>query len=411
MNYVLAFIECGCAISMFHAFERSRKQLNIMKLVAFLLVYAVYFYLLNTGVIGLQFTFVGYIMMFMYAKWAYQETFLHTLMVVVTSSVIISLAEFVLIMIASNLFPSESTGDLYKLIVTSLTFALTILASRMRMDRFVDMIEKWDFSYAIVCILSLMIFTPIAALKVLNTIDIMDYVYIVICIVVMWLLIYRIQKYKVEDRIRKEYLEGYGNVISQIRKRQHKIKNQINAAYGMFQVYDTYDELVDNQKAYLADVLKYELPNDAIVLEEPSIIALIYEKINEAIDAGIEVESSFECSMAHSRVSDLVWVDIIGTLFDNAIEALGNYEGVKKIWISFSINENKKFVVHIENTFKELTVSQLNQFFEMGFSTKGEDRGVGLSGVKQQVNKYRGDIFVRDSHDREENTIVFEIVI
>ena len=60
---------------------------------------------------------------------------------------------------------------------------------------------------------------------------------------------------------------------------------------------------------------------DAIVLEEPAVVALIYEKINEAIEEGIEVHTIFSCSMLHRGVSDVIWVQILGTLLDNAIEA------------------------------------------------------------------------------------------
>ena len=38
------------------------------------------------------------------------------------------------------------------------------------------------------------------------------------------------------------------------------------------------------------------MPNDAITLEEPSVIALIYEKINEAVERGIQMQTTI-CQM------------------------------------------------------------------------------------------------------------------
>lgn len=72
---------------------------------------------------------------------------------------------------------------------------------------------------------------------------------------------------------------------------------------------------------------------DAVILEDPVVVALLYQKINEAIENGIQVMTEFSCSMLHRNVSDVIWVQILGTLLDNAIEALADYEGNKKLWL------------------------------------------------------------------------------
>ena len=53
------------------------------------------------------------------------------------------------------------------------------------------------------------------------------------------------------------------------------------------------------------------------------VVALLYQKINEAIENGIQVITDFSCSMVRRNVSDVIWVQILGTLLDNAIESLG----------------------------------------------------------------------------------------
>ena len=93
--------------------------------------------------------------------------------------------------------------------------------------------------------------------RILSKLDVSDYVYIVVCILVMWLLMLKVQEYKIDAKIRKQYFEAYREVLVQIRRRQHKIKNQINAAYSMFRLYDTYDELVEKQKEYLSKIMEY----------------------------------------------------------------------------------------------------------------------------------------------------------
>lgn len=270
---------------------------------------------------------------------------------------------------------------------------------------------KWDSTYAAVAILSLMIFVPEGALRFVRRLNVADYIYLALCILMMWLLIIKVQGYKLESKIRRQYFESYNDVIVQIRRRQHKIKNQINAAYSMFHIYNTYDELVAYQKEYLSHILDYELPNDAIILEVPSITALIYEKINEALEQNIQVKTSFTCSMTNSVVSDIVWVDLIGTLFDNATEALNDYDEPKIIWLEIGQADKNKIFVRISNTFWERSVNEIHRFFEMGYSTKGDERGIGLYNVKKVVDKHNGMITARNAERDNNNVITFEITI
>lgn len=410
MNYICAVLECSSIAVIAAGLEKERRKTKVWKLLIYLAVYTILFALSANFEFAVQISFVSYILFYVYLKLAYEEDFVHTLVVAVLSSIFAGIVEFLVAYIVglAIIRDSNETG-IYVIIVTSVTLLLAFILTNFQIGKVLDILEKWDFTYAIVCVLSLMIFAPFAMVKILSKLDVSDYVYIVICIVVMWLLMLKIQEYKIDAKIRKQYFEAYREVLVQIRRRQHKIKNQINAAYSMFLLYDTYDELVEKQKEYLSNIMDYELPNDAITLEEPSVIALIYGKINEAVDRGIRMETTFSCSMAGSRISDVTWVDLIGTLFDNAIEALDSYDGEKKIWLAIELVEKNRISVRIANTFDKLKFSEYNHFFEMGFSTKGEGRGVGLYNVKQLVHKHHGDLNV--SSTEKEGWTVFEIQI
>ena len=52
------------------------------------------------------------------------------------------------------------------------------------------------------------------------------------------------------------------------------MKNQFDTAFGMYKLYPTYDELVAKQKEYLGRLWDYELPTDAIILEDPVVVLL-----------------------------------------------------------------------------------------------------------------------------------------
>ncbi len=411
MRYICVALECVSIYMVAIGLEKERRSVNIGKMIGCILSYMIYFEISLYFHFPSEFSFVGYLFIFAGLKWIFKEDMLHTLAVTVISSIIAMVVEFLLICMSPMFMNADSEAGIYEIVITVTTFLICILISKLKINKMLDFITKWDFSYIIVCILSMMIFAPTLLLRVAQKMDVWDYLYVAICIVVMWFLVVRVQKYKLESKIRHEYMDAYQDVITQIRRRQHKIKNQINTAYSMFRIYDTYDELVANQKEYLTRIVDYELPNDAITLEEPSVVALIYEKLNEAAEREIRVETSFRCSMADSRISDIVWVDIIGTLLDNAIEALEDYDGKRKIWLTICKKDKNKISVQVRNTYRKLTVSETSRFFELGYSTKGEGRGVGLYNIKRIADKNRGEIFAVSEETEVGYAICIEIVI
>lgn len=412
MIYICAALECASIFEITAGLERGRKKTRFFNIFFCVAVYMLYFSLTMHFQLSGLFAAFGYGIMFVCVMYLYRESFLRSLAVTVLSAVFIAMIELLVLFLVSTVIQSnEKQIGVFEFSVTIPVFIVSCLLSKSSINKIFSVMEKWDATYAIVAILSLMIFAPELSFRFFRRLNVADYIYLAFCILMMWLLVIRIQIYKLESKIRREYFEAYSDVIVQIRRRQHKIKNQINTAYGMFRIYDTYDELVANQKEYLSHILDYELPNDAVTLEVPSITALIYEKTNEALEHNIQTETSFTCSMSDSAVSDIIWVDLIGTLFDNAIEALNDYDGPKKIWLEIGRTDDNKIFVRVSNTFWERPVNEIHRFFEMGYSTKGDDRGVGLYNVTETVRKYNGKVIAENKERDGNHVITFEITI
>lgn len=412
MIYICAALECASIFEITVGLERGRKKTSFLNIFICVAVYMVYFAVTMHFQLSGAFAAFGYGVMFVCIKYLYREGFLRSLAITVLSAVFIAIIELLILFVVSTVIQSdEEHMGAFEFLVTVGAFIISYLLSKSSINKVLFAMEKWDSTYAIVAMLSLMVFAPEISFRFVRYLNVADYIYLVFCILMMWLLIIKVQGYKLESKIRRQYFEAYSDVIVQIRRRQHKIKNQINTAYSMFRIYNTYDELVANQKEYLSHLLDYELPNDAITLEVPSIIALIYEKINEALEQNIQIKTSFTCSMSNSAVSDIVWVDLIGTLFDNAIEALNDYDGPRKIWLEIGQTDNNKIFVRVSNTFWERSVKEIHCFFEMGYSTKGNERGIGLYNVKKIINKYNGQIIAINAERDNDNVITFEITI
>ena len=355
-------------------------------------------------------SFIGYLLLFGYIYWIYKEKFIRCFAILVISLLIIGIIELLLTQSLYYIFPVDMAYGVLESISAVLLVGLSIVLNKTKIYKIMGILDRWEISYALVALLSLTIFTLVGALRILKKLVVTEYIYVTACILVMWLLVSKIQKSKLENQIRKKYLDSFTDIITQIRRRQHKVKNQFNTAFSLYRLYDTYDELVEKQKEYLGRLWDYELPTDAIALEEPIVVALLYEKINEALESGIEVETVFSCSMVNRNVSDVIWVQILGTLLDNAIEALQDFEGNKKIWVKIEEDSDRgKLSICIANTYRKMKQSEMEKFFELGYSTKGGNRGVGLYDVKQLVYKNKGNLIV--DNVRKDDSDCFSIMI
>lgn len=85
---------------------------------------------------------------------------------------------------------------------------------------------------------------------------------------------------------------------------------------------------------------------------------------------------------------------IFGNLLDNAIEAAANAGGEKYIFIKISAY-HKMTVVHIENSCGKVKWKK-----RMPVSDKGKGRGIGLLNMKQSIDKYDGDLQLKQDGNR-----------
>ncbi|WP_326512988.1 sensor histidine kinase [Clostridium intestinale] len=132
---------------------------------------------------------------------------------------------------------------------------------------------------------------------------------------------------------------------------------------------------------------------------------LIASKVIRAQELGIDVLVDIVEPVDKIDMDIIDLSRTIGILLDNAIEAAIECE---KSWIKLTFIQKENFVLLVFiNSCVERT-PQIYRIFEKGFSTKGDNRGLGLYNLKEIVNKYH-TISLDTKADKGEFTQVLQI--
>jgi len=138
----------------------------------------------------------------------------------------------------------------------------------------------------------------------------------------------------------------------------------------------------------------------------PEVKGLVSSKLITAQEKGIDVV--FECpnEIHYLNMDSVLLCRCIGIILDNAIEAAEEVEkGIIRVGF-VELEQSVSFVVW--NTFSD-TGHKLFQYFEKGFSTKGENRGLGLNSLKKMVdqeNMTQLDTVIEDGFFKQEIVIL-----
>ena len=198
------------------------------------------------------------------------------------------------------------------------------------------------------------------------------------------------EKQKLEQQ--KKYIESLEKNNNEIRKFKHDFNNIILGLEG----YITSNE-VNNIK--LRDYFYNNIKNlntkielDNIVLSHlnnikvPSIKNLLTNKIISAQNNDFKVNISVEDEIDNFYVNEMQLSRILGIFLDNSLEAGLELEHNRFIELII-LKANKTIVIQITNTFKNTNLD-IDKINESGYSTKGENRGIGLSSANDIISKH-----------------------
>lgn len=184
-----------------------------------------------------------------------------------------------------------------------------------------------------------------------------------------------------------ESIREYEEILEKYRINHHENKNQLL----------TIRNICKNKKAieYIDSIIKNELTDDDQLLIEASKIpngglrGLLYSKLLVIKDKNISFELVVDNKINVSRMSkldDSLLTDIcmiVGVFIDNAIEAIQELE--EKYILIEIYREGKSIVVAITNNYAGYI--DIDKITASGYSTKGNDRGYGLTLVDKIIDR------------------------
>lgn len=200
-----------------------------------------------------------------------------------------------------------------------------------------------------------------------------------------------------QKKFEQEHLQTYTDEIvglyNEIRGFRHDyagklVSMQMAIDSGNLQEIDrVYNEvLVEvNQKLRSEKYTYFDLNN----IEDSALRSLIAQSIVYSRNNDVEFTLEVKDTITRLSIDLLDLVRIMSVLLNNAVE--GAAESYLKQMEVAVIRMDLETVIVIQNSCK-ITMSPSEDLFELGFSTKGRNRGIGLNNVKEILDKYENII-------------------
>lgn len=185
------------------------------------------------------------------------------------------------------------------------------------------------------------------------------------------------------------YMHQLEILYQETRDFRHDYTNILYTMYGYIKERDIESLEIYYTQQILSNYSPFQMPTYELgklsnikILELKS---LIYIKTIQALAKGIHIYINIPTPIIEITIDSIDLSQILGIFFDNAIES-SIISSQKEIEFNFE-KHYKNYSISIKNSCNENNISLL-QINEQGYSTKGDNRGLGLHNVKKILVKY-----------------------
>ncbi|CUU49880.1 sensor histidine kinase [Clostridium beijerinckii] len=250
----------------------------------------------------------------------------------------------------------------------------------------------WNYDEKI--ILNNLLITSVI-LSILVVSQILTYVYIV-----------KVTKEKETLKVSNEYNSVIGEIVQEIKRRQHDFVNYKNTIRGIVEVVDEKD-VKSAINSYMKDDDIYDNEiNELIYINNIVVISILYRYIGKAKKYHINFKYDIQNNVLDDKLSYHEISNVLNNLLNNAFEEVMKEQCINKnIEIKIFAEKNTSHLI-VKNQIANANDFNLNEMFKRGYSTKNADnRGYGLYNVQQIINSHKGYIKLKVEYGE----IIFDI--
>lgn len=210
-------------------------------------------------------------------------------------------------------------------------------------------------------------------------------------------------------RMIEQYVPIVEELISQVRARQHEFNNRIMAIESAVSAAATLDEAKENVAALIKGISLSPRDRDLLVCDSKIIAGMLYGKVKHAEFLDISMELDFQGLFKKSATPETEWIEVIGILLDNALEAASAGDTV----YLKTRREERYLELTVWNPAAPLSNTEFMKLFGKGVTTKRDrsSHGFGLYNVLKLAERCHGKILARNEMLGGENYVVFGILL
>ena len=167
-----------------------------------------------------------------------------------------------------------------------------------------------------------------------------------------------------------------------MRKQRHDFMNHLQVVYTLIEMQETEEALAYLDRTYvnLNSVSRFLRTQNA------AFNALLQAKSGVCEEKGIQFTMDIHSALGELCIPSWEFCSVIGNLIDNAIDAVSEVENPA---ITIRVNESvQAYLVHVDNNGPVIAENMREEIFTAGFSTKGENHGLGLAIAREIVCQY-----------------------
>ncbi len=209
-------------------------------------------------------------------------------------------------------------------------------------------------------------------------------------------------------RLLEQYLPMVEELVESVRARQHEFNNRMMAISAAVSAADSLED-AQRAVAVLTDGIALDRADRELLKCDSKVISgMLFGKIKQAELRHIKVEIDLSGSFLRRSLPESDWVEIIGVLLDNALEA----SAPDDIICLRSKDQDGALRFTVSNPCPPKSNTELAEMFRRGWSTKAErGRGYGLFNVRQMVERRGGRLVVRNEDMDGQNYLTIGAIL